>query len=111
MATNMKFKVDDYVSLPVPNGKKSGDPVAVGSLVGILITDEGGGVGNAEGFASVALAGGAELTLPNGVTFNIGDRVYLTSGGAVTATATNNTLLGKVTHTNGTGRVIVKIVQ
>lgn len=111
MATNIKFKVDDYVSLPVRDGVKSGDPVVVGSLVGVAITDEGGGVGNQEGYASVALAGGAQINLPNGVTFNVGDRVYVTATGTPTATASGNTLLGKVTHTNGTGRVIVKIVQ
>lgn len=116
MATNVKFKVDDYISLPVADGVKSGDPVVVGTLVGVAITDEGGGVGNQPGYASVALAGGVEVNLPNGVTFNIGDKVYLTPAGAVTATASGNTLLGKVTHTNGTGangnpRVIVKIVQ
>lgn len=111
MATNIKFKVDDYISLPVREGVKSGDPVVVGSLVGIAITDEGGGVGNQPGFASVALAGGAQVNLPNGVTFNIGDKVYVTNAGAISATASGNTLLGKVTHTNGAGRVIVKIVQ
>lgn len=111
MATNVKFKVDDYISLPVRTGVKSGDPVVVGSLVGVAITDEGGGVGNQAGYASVALAGGVEVNVPNGTTFNIGDKVYVTNAGAITSTASGNTLLGKVTHTNGAGRVIVKIVQ
>lgn len=113
---NMIFKSDTYISLPVANGVKSGDPVVVGDLVGVAITDEGGGVGNTEGFASVALEGGARLNVPAGATYAIGDTVYITSGGALSKTASGNKRFGKVTHeaktdATGAGSVIVKIVQ
>lgn len=113
---NMIFKVDDYISLPVPNGMKSGDPVAVGDLVGVLITDEGGGVGNFEGYASVALAGGVRVNVAAGTAYAVGDTVYITPGNAITKTSSGNKRFGKVTHepkasTTGAGTIIVKIVQ
>jgi len=39
MATNEKYRVDNKVSLPVPSGKKAGDPVRIGSLNGVCETD------------------------------------------------------------------------
>lgn len=113
---NMIFKSDSYISLPVPNGTKSGDPVVVGDIVGVAITDEGGGVGNAEGYASVALEGGARLNVAAGTTYAVGETVYITSAGAITKTSSGNKRFGKVTHepkdsTSGAGAIIVKIVQ
>lgn len=113
---NMIFKSDSFISLPVPDGVKSGDPVVVGDLVGVAITDEGGGVGNFEGYASVALEGGARLNVAAGTTYAIGDTVYITPAGAITKTSAGNKRFGKVTHepktvAAGAGTVIVKIVQ
>lgn len=110
---NMKFKSDDYISLPVANGLKSGDPFVVGTLVGVLTTDEGGGVGNKEGFASVALEGGAELNIPVAIRPAVlGETLYITSAGVVNRTASGNQRLGKVTHLGyTTDTAIVKIVQ
>lgn len=113
---NMIFKSDSFISLPVPNGTLSGAPVAVGDLVGIAITDEGGGVGNFEGYASVALEGGARVPVAAGTAYAVGDTVYITPGGLITKTSAGNKRFGKVTHepkasTTGAGFVIVKIVQ
>lgn len=113
---NMIFKADSFISLPVPTGVKSGDPVVVGDIVGIAITDEGGGVGNMPGYASVALEGGARLNVPAGTAYAIGDTVYITADRTITKTASGNKRFGKVTHeaktaTTGAGSVIVKIVQ
>lgn len=113
---NMIFKADSFISLPVPEGVKSGDPVVVGDLVGIAITDEGGGVGNMPGWASVALEGGARVPVAAGTTYAVGDTVYITADRAITKTASGNKRFGKVTHepktvAAGAGSVIVKIVQ
>lgn len=114
---NMIFKSDSFISLPVPEGIKSGDPVVVGDLVGVAITDEGGGVGNFPGFASVALEGGARLNVAAGTTYAVGDTVYIAADGTISKTSTGgNKRFGKVTHepktvAAGAGSVIVKIVQ
>lgn len=113
---NMIFKADSFISLPVPTGVKSGDPVVIGDLVGVAITDEGGGVGNMPGFASVALEGGARLNVPAGTTYAVGDTVYIAADRTISKTASGNKRFGKVTHepktvAAGAGSVIVKIVQ
>src|SRR5690606_13839869 len=52
MATNLRHTPGDTLSLPVPNSTASGDPVLVGDLSGIALTDEGDG-GNADNWATV----------------------------------------------------------
>ena len=39
MAKNIVYKPGDHLSVPVPAGTKSGDPVRVGGLNGVAITD------------------------------------------------------------------------
>lgn len=121
---NMKFKADDYISLEVGLEHASGDPFVLGTLVGVLITGSGSatvptpegmgnGVGNKPGWASVALAGGAELNIPTALQpAVIGETLYITTAGAITRTATGNQRFGKVTHLGDTDETaIVKIVQ
>jgi hypothetical protein len=129
---NMKFKSDDYISLNVGLEKRSGDPFVLGDLVGVLITGSGSaspinnvfgtpgfngdldnGVGNAPGYASVALEGGAEVNIPAGIQpVAVGDTLYITSGGTLSKTAAGNKRFGKVTHLGYTpNTAIVKIVQ
>lgn len=129
---NMKFKEDDYISVEVGLDKRSGDPFVKGTLVGVLITGSGtndpidnvfdspgyngnkqNGVGNRPGWASVALAGGAELNIPQAIRpAVIGETLYITSAGVLTRTASGNTRFGKVTHLGSTdATAIVKIVQ
>lgn len=101
MAKNNQFKgAGDKLttrSLPVPADTESGDPVKVGSLVGVALTDrataDNWGGGNPEGFATVALDGAWDLTV-TGALASAGTPVYITSGGTLTATATSNTLFG-----------------
>jgi len=56
MALNRYFAEANQVSLPVPNGAESGDPVVIGTgdLHGVLLVDEGD---SEEGFATVQLDG------------------------------------------------------
>lgn len=89
MAKNQIFEYVDILSLPVPEGTKSGDVVVVGEFIGVAETDvsvrsdtgadawdETYGGGNAEGHASVRIRGGA-YSLPVTGAVAIGDAVYL----------------------------------
>lgn len=128
---NLKFKADDYISLNVGLEKRSGDPFRVGTLVGVCMTgsgsagpidnvlgsptyngDKANGIGNQPGYASVVLAGGAEVNIPAGLQpAVIGETLYINTSGVLTRTNTDQRF-GKVTHlgqTNATA--IVKIVQ
>lgn len=112
MATNEVFA--DYSrnrSLPVAADTASGAPVKVGSLVGVALTKEGQG-GNADGYATVAMAGVYTLPCSDAVA-SIGLPLYITSGGAITTTATSNTLFGysMSTKSSGAGSVDVEISQ
>jgi hypothetical protein len=128
---NLKFKADDYISLEVGLEKRSGDPFRVGTLVGVCMTgsgsagpidnvlgspgyngDKDNGVGNAPGFASVVLAGGAEVNIPSALRpAVIGETLYISSAGVLTRTNTDQRF-GKVTHLGQDNTTaIVKIVQ
>jgi len=125
MATNVIFKADDYISVNVGLEKSAGDPFVVGDLTGVLITGSGSattpvpdgkkhGLGNKDGWASVALYGGVRVNVPAGTAYAVGDTVYVTSTGTVTKTASGNKVLGIVTHepkttTTGAGSVIIKL--
>jgi hypothetical protein len=134
MALNQIFKEDNWISLNVGLEHSAGDPVKVGDLVGVCVTGSGSaspivdevnapgynggkrnGVGNKPGFASVALTGGWKLNIPSAIRpVAAGDTLYITSGGALTKTASGNTRFGKVTHIHPDGddtTAVVKIVQ
>lgn len=103
MALNEIFKVGKSISLPVPAGTESGDPVRVGVLNGVAIVDEGSGF-NAEGYASVDLFGGHLYELAGG---EVGDAVYITGAGALSLTASGNKLWGAVTHLHRDDQVVI----
>lgn len=111
MARNEIFRDADALSLPVPADTKSGAPVKVGSIVGVTQTAEGTG-GNADGFATVWTKGAHDLSV-TGAIASIGMPVYITSGNALTATATDNTLFGYAlqTKSGGVGVITVKIAR
>lgn len=128
---NLKFKADDYISLEVGLEKRSGDPFRVGTLVGVCMTGSGSadpidnvlgsatyngdkqnGVGNEPGWASVVLAGGAEVNIPAALQpAVIGETLYIDTNGVLTRTNTDQRF-GKVTHLGRDNTTaIVKIVQ
>jgi hypothetical protein len=116
----------DNLSLPVPSGLKSGDPVRVGELNGVLVTDRTpdtqtisdtqGPVtpgGNPPGYASVKLKGAREF---DGVAFavsNIGDPIYITPGNALSGSASGNQKYGAAlsTKTATAGPLTVRIAN
>lgn len=88
MAKNEVYKYAEWLNLPVASGVLSGAPVMVGSIPGVAQTDR-----DADGFASVATVGAFSLVV-TGAIAAVGTPVYITSAGALTATATGNTLFG-----------------
>lgn len=120
MAKNQVFKFVDVLSLPVPEGTESGDPVvlnAAAGWVGVAETDRGEegtptgpntvssisayNGGNLNGYASVALKGAYRLDVTGAV--DPLDPVYITSSGTLTATAGTNVRFGFALTTKGSG--------
>jgi len=124
VALNEVFKEGIALSLPVPDGTLSGKPLRIGILNAVAQTDEGGqtavvngitqitgGVGNKDNFASVSLVGAWELDVTG--TLAVGQAVYITGAGALTATSTGNFLFGAALRAKGSGLgpVVVKLLQ
>ena len=111
MALNEKFRDADHLSLPVAAGVKSGDPVRIGGLNGVAQTAIGEG-GNAAGYASVCLKGAHEFTVAFAIA-TVGLPVYITSAGALSATATDNSLYGYALTTKAaaSGPLTVRIAN
>jgi len=106
MARNEVFRDADHLTLPVPSGVKSGDPVKVGDLVGVAQTDRD----DAKGTATVWLKGAHRVPVTGAVS-TVGGPVYINSGGTLTATATDNTLFGHALETKGSGTapIVVRV--
>lgn len=86
MATNVHYAKGDNLSLPVPAGTTSGDPVHIGGLNGVAMTSISEG-GNPTGSASVQLVGVFDLEV-TGAVAAVGDPVYIDAG-ALNVTNTN----------------------
>ncbi len=129
MAVNETYRQANRLSLPVPVGKKAGDPVRVGGLNGVLQTDRAAttaspvnadgttnpaynyGGGNPDGYASVWLEGAHDFTVGFAVN-NIGDPVYiLADGTALSDEVPDNHLYGHALTTKpaGAGRLTVRL--
>ncbi len=100
MATNEVFEPVGKLSLPVPDGTASGDPILIfDEIPAVALTDEGDG-GNADNIASVAINPMwvfdiAVLGANNGgnVAVAVGDRVYV-DGAVINKDVTNGTFYG-----------------
>lgn len=114
MARNEHLRHANHVSLPVPAGTVSGDPVRVGILNGVAQTDRAStsnwAGGNVAGEASVWLDGSHNLAV-TGAVAEVGQAVYIADG-ALTATAEGGDLFGAALTTQaGDGTIPVKIIQ
>lgn len=85
MATNEVYRNGDHLSWPVAPGTESGDFVLIGDqgLFGVAQTAEGEG-GNPAGYATVWTEGVFALPVGTTTAADIGDKVYVTSAGALT---------------------------
>ncbi|WKN47142.1 capsid cement protein [Nocardioides sp. Arc9.136] len=120
------------LSLPVPAGTRSGDPVKVGGQIGVADTDrtevvngkQYGGVGHPDGYAAVAPDGTYALPVADAV--NAAETpIYISGAGpfTLTTTAEGNTLFGHTvpviqrgvatgaTKAAGAGTVNVRLVR
>lgn len=124
MAKNQVFKYVDTLSLPVPEGVVSGEPVIINAaigLVGVAETNRGTrsdtgadsynedwNGGNGEGYATVSLKGAYRLPVTGALT--VSQPVYITAARALTATATGNVRFGWAYEAKGTGVGEVTVV-
>lgn len=120
MSKNLAFRPGGQLSLPVPAGTESGDPVKVGGLIGVATTPRGGGVGNLPTHASIDISGLNVYEFDvDGSISGVGTPIYITSGADLTVTSTSNTLFGHTvaaadgkyaTKSSGVGKALVKPV-
>jgi predicted RecA/RadA family phage recombinase len=94
---NQRYTNAEHISIPVPEGTKSGGPVKVGQICGVAIIDR-----EADGKATVWLDGSYDLPV-TGAVAKVGDPVYIKTDNTLTATATGNYLFGTALGTKGTG--------
>lgn len=100
MATNRRTAIDSRFEAPVPTGTKTGWPVLVfDSIPAVAQTDEGGGVGNVPGRASVDTEGIHAFPCADAVAAE-GTQVYVGTDGAVTTTAAGE-VFGRTIHLPG----------
>ena len=94
MAKNEVYRNADHIDLPVPAETKSGDPVFVGSLPGVAVTDR-----QSDGTATVWRTGAFLLEVGDAVA-NVGDPVHLPQGSKVlTAAAVAGRVFGYALQT------------
>lgn len=98
MARNEVFKDANYLSLPVPVGTLSGDPVRVGGINAVALTDEPTAwhaehgewdqhpSGNKDGYASCTLVGAYRIPVATATLLDVGDPVYITPTNGLTTT-------------------------
>ncbi len=113
---NEAIRPGTELSLPVPSGTKSGEPVKIGGLVGVAATDRGAG-GNSATNASVLLDGRVyELDVDGAIT-GVGTPINITSTRTLTVTSSGNDLFGHsvsypdgkyATKSSGVGKALVK---
>lgn len=99
---------DAKLSLPVTADTASGSPVVVGSIIGVTATKEGEG-GNVDGNASVWTEGVYDLLVGTTTTLAVGAPVYITSGYALTPSASGNTLFGYALQAKGSSPATIRV--
>jgi predicted RecA/RadA family phage recombinase len=90
---NKIYRPGNDLSLPVPSGTKSGEPVKVGGFVGVASTNRGEG-GNIATHASVDISGDVFELPVDGAIASVGTAIYITSARALSVSASGNDLFG-----------------
>ena len=99
MAKNRVTEIDARFEAPVPTGAKSGDPVLVfGAIPAVCQTDEGAGVGNVAGRASVDTVGFHSFPCADAVAAE-GTKLYVAAGNKALTTTANGAVFGYSIHT------------
>ena len=104
MAQNQRYPNAQHITLPVPAGTKSGDPVQVGRISGVAQIDR-----QDDGNATVWLDGSWDIEVTGAVS-NIGDPVYITSDRKLDASAAGNTPWGVALATKTAGAALLEVV-
>jgi len=105
MALNRVRQHATQIAVPVAADTESGDPVLIGdALPGVCLVDEGEWT---DGEATVQTDGSFNLTVTGAG--DPGDIVYITSGGALTMTASGNTRFGYLLETKGSGDGVAEV--
>lgn len=129
MAPNQTFRESVELSLPVGTGIKSGDPVRLGIINGVALTDSGDMVGtgtspnqrsfintsNASGYATVWSHGVWQFTVTLAAARTAGHPIYCTVPGAnkkatLTDDATGAKLFGFLAYDEPTSGALVRNV-
>ena len=106
MARNEHFRDADKLSVPVPPGVKSGEPVMIGPLPGVAVTDRD----DATGMASVWFCSAWDLPVTGAITAVL-QKVYITPERSLTATATGNLRWGYALELKGSGVGTVPVIE
>lgn len=113
MATNIVHEEGNQLSVPVPVGTVSGDPVAVGGLPGVALIDRGA---DTAGEATVKFNGTATLDVTGeddagNTAIAVGDILYLQSDGTINADATTGIRFGYALGTVSSGATTGTLVK
>lgn len=101
---NEVYRDADELTLPVPEGTKSGDAVIVGDLPGVAATDR-----DADGNATVWMRGAYDLSVTGAVT-QIGAPIYIpAAGGNLSVTADGNKLFGHALATKTAAAAVITV--
>ncbi len=92
-----------HISLPVPAGVKSGDPVSVGNIRGVAQIDR-----DADGNSTLWLDGSWDLTV-TGALATVGLPVYIKPDRTLSATAADGVLFGTALATKAAAAGVVEV--
>lgn len=98
MAKNQRYTNALHISIPVPDGTVSGQPIRVGQICGVAITSKDASTGE----ATIRLDGSWNLDVVGAVAA-VGAPVYIKSDNTLTATSTGNYVFGAALGTKGSG--------
>ena len=104
MALNQRYPNALHISIPVPEGVKSGEPVQVGNINGVAQIDR-----EADGTATVWLDGSWDIEV-TGALATVGLPVYITDERTLTATAADGTPWGIALATKAAAAAPVEVV-